>query len=64
VICNKRRMTVTVKQLIAELYKYDSDLPVYVHHPHEFWGEVETLEIREPRLGVWEYPRRLEIQTN
>ena len=52
----------TVKQLIVELQKHDPDLPVFVHHPHEFWGEAECLEVCEPRPGVaGEYPRRLEI---
>jgi len=32
----------TVKQLIVELQKHDPDLPVFVHHPHEFWGEAEV----------------------
>jgi hypothetical protein len=52
----------TVKQLIAELQMFDPDLPVYVHHPHEFWGEVESLEVCEPRPGVGaDYPKRLEL---
>ena len=52
----------TVKQLIAELQKYDPALPVYVHHPHEFWGEVNSLEVCEPRPGAVEpYPKRLEL---
>jgi len=55
-------IAMTVKQLIAELQMFDPDLPVYVHHPHEFWGEVERLEICDPRPGIGApYPRRLEL---